>query len=101
MRTFEVSNLAAHGYIESSSTGTVFTSWQDGSKELGPATPEEERELNNPNWGPSSSGSFAYDSASDVGVSATVTSGQSSTSFTALAADSNTCWYWTNATILG
>ncbi len=101
--TFEVTNLAAHAYIESSSTGTVFTSWQDGGDELGPATPEEDRELNNPNWGTSSSGSFAYDSASDVGVSATATSGQSFTAFIGLAAkkDSNTCWYWTNATILG
>jgi hypothetical protein len=101
--TFEVTKLAAHAYIESSSTGTVFTSWQDGSKELGPATPEEERELNNPNWGPASSGPFSYDSASDVGVSATATSGQSFTAFIGLAAekDTNTCWYWTNATILG
>ena len=100
--TFETTKLAAHAYIESSTTGSVFTSWMDGSKELGPATVEEERELNNPNWGSASSGSFAYDSASDVGVSATAASDQSFTAFIALAAekDTNTCWYWSTATII-
>jgi hypothetical protein len=99
----EVTKLAAHAYIESSSAGTVFTSWQDGSKELGPSTPEDERELNNVNWGGvSSSGPYNYDSASDVGVSATAASGQSFTAFVGVAAekDSNTCWYWSTATII-
>jgi hypothetical protein len=100
--TFETTKLAAHAFIESSTTGTVFTSWEDGSKELGPATPEEERELNDPNWGSASSGSFAYDSASDGGISATAASGESFTAFIGLAAekDTNTCWYWSTATII-
>ncbi len=94
--------ISAHAFIESSTDGTVFTSWRDGSKNLGPATPEEERELNGYNWA-DSSGAFGYDSMSDVGVSATAASGASFNAFVGLAAekDSSTCWYWMNATILG
>jgi len=93
--------LRARAYIESSSSGSVFTSWEDGSANLGPATPEGERELQSPSWG-SKEGTYFYDSASDVGVSATAATGQSFTAFVALASDeaTNTCWYWSTATII-
>ena len=98
---YETTKLTAHAYIESSTDGTMFTSWQDGSRELGPATGEEDRELNSPNW-INSAGPYAYDSASDGGVSATAASGQSFSAFVGLAAekDTGTCWYWNTATII-
>ena len=99
--TFNVTEVRARAYIESSTAGSVFTSWLDGSTDLGPATPEDERELQSPNWG-SDNGSYHYDSASDVGVSATATNGQSFTAFVGLASSeaTNTCWYWSTATII-
>ena len=94
--------IAAHAFISSSIDGTVFSSWEDGSNILGPSTPENERELNAYNWA-DSSGNYAYDSLSDIGVSATAVSGQSFSASLGLASekDSSTCWYWLNATILG
>lgn len=93
--------LRARAYIESSTAGSVFTSWEDGSTNLGPSTPEEERELQSPSWG-NSEGTYFYDSASDGGVSATATNGQSFTAFVALASDeaTNKCWYWSTGTII-
>ena len=86
--------ITARALISSSTDNTVFTSWEDGSTKLGPGTPEDERELNGYSWA-SSSGEFGYDSASDVGVSATAANGQSFTAFIGLASekDSGTCWY--------
>jgi hypothetical protein len=94
-------NITARAYISSSADHSVFTSWEDGSSDLGPATPLEDRELNNYYWA-DSNGEFGYDSASDIGVSATAASGESFTAFLGLASekDTNTCWYWLNATIL-
>ena len=99
---YETTKTRSHGYIESSTAGSVFTSWQDGSGDLGPSTPESERELNFVNWG-NDNGPFHYDSASDIGVSATAASGQSFTAFVGTASndDTNTCWYWSTATIIG
>jgi hypothetical protein len=99
--TYNVTETRSHAYIESSTPGSMFTSWEDGSADLGPTTPETERELNFPNWG-NDNGTFHYDSASDVGVSATAASGQSFTAFVGLASNSstNTCWYWSTATII-
>lgn len=93
--------LSPLAYISSSTEGTIFTSWEDGSKNLGPNTPENERELNEYYWA-GSTGSYNYDSASDIGVSATAANGQSFTAFIGLASekDSNTCWYWSTATII-
>jgi hypothetical protein len=94
--------ITAHAFISSSIDGTVFASWADGSNILGPGTPENERELNEYNWA-DSSGKYASDSLSDVGVSATAVGGQSFNATLGLASekDSGTCWYWLNATILG
>jgi hypothetical protein len=94
--------ITPHVYIASSTDGTVFTSWRDGSSKLGPGTPLAERELNAYNW-VDSDGEFEYDSASDIGVSATAANGQGFTAFVGLASEkaSGTCWYWMNATILG
>jgi hypothetical protein len=99
--TYNTTETRPHAYIESSTPGSIFTSWQDGSADLGPSTLEEDRELNEPNWG-STEGSFHYDSASDVGVSATAAGGQSFTAFVGLASNntSNTCFYWSTATII-
>jgi hypothetical protein len=93
--------LSPLAFISSSTGGTVFTSWEDGSKDLGPGTPENERELNEYQWA-GSTGEYNYDSASDVGVSATAANGQSFTAFIGLASekDSNTCWYWSTGTII-
>jgi len=93
--------ITARALISSSTGNTVFTSWEDGATNLGPGTPEDERFLNGYNWA-DSSGEFGYDSASDVGVSATAANGQSFTAYVALASekDSNTCWYWLNAQII-
>lgn len=100
--TAEPSVVSARAYISSTTDGTVFTSWEDGASNLGPATPETDRELNAYYWA-DSTGPFAYDSASDVGVSATAAGGQSFTAFVGLASEKNssTCWYWLNANILG
>jgi hypothetical protein len=94
--------ITARALISSSTENSVFTSWEEGSSKLGPGTPEEERYLNGYSWA-SSTGTFGYDSASDVGVSATASNGQSFTAFVGLASekDSSTCWYWLNAQILG
>jgi hypothetical protein len=97
----ETNVITARAYISSSTDGSIFTSWEDGSKNLGPGTPSDERELNNYYWA-QSSGEFGYDSASDVGVSATAANGQSFTAYLGLASekDTGTCWYWLNATII-
>jgi hypothetical protein len=99
--TYNVTELRARAYIESSTPGSMFTSWEDGSMDLGPTTPEEDRELQSPGWG-NSNGPYYYDSASDVGVSATAAGGQSFTAFVGLASNetTNTCWYWSTATII-
>jgi hypothetical protein len=99
--TYNTTEARAHAYIESTTAGSMFTSWEDGSMTLGPTTPEAERELNSPNWG-NDEGAYHYDSASDVGVSATAANGQSFTAFVGLASnsESNACWYWSTATII-
>jgi hypothetical protein len=93
--------IGPNAYISSSTEGSVFTSWEDGASDLGPSTPEAEREVSGATW-TGSTGPFNYDSASDVTVSASAANGQSFTAGIALAAekDSGTCWYWSNATIL-
>jgi hypothetical protein len=93
--------ITARAFISSSVDHSVFTSWEDGSSNLGPATPLDERQLNNYYWA-DSKGPFGYDSASDIGVSATAPSGESFTAYLALASekDTSTCWYWLNATII-
>jgi hypothetical protein len=69
--------------------------------DLGPSTPESERELQSANWG-SDNGAYHYDSPADGGVSATAASGQSFNAFVGLASnnETNTCWYWSTATII-
>ncbi len=98
---YNTDELRARAYIESSTSGSMFTSWVDGSTELGPGTPEDQRELQSPSWG-NEEGSYFYDSAADGGVSATAANGQSFTAFVALASNkaTNTCWYWSTATII-
>jgi hypothetical protein len=99
--TYLATETRPHAYIESSTPGSMFTSWQDGSADLGPSTLEEDRELNEPNWG-STEGAYHYDSASDIGVSATAAGGQSFTAFVGLASNNttNSCFYWSTATII-
>ncbi len=99
---YETTKLSPHVFIESSTPNSTFTSWVDGSKTLGPATPEAEREVTAPYYS-DSSGPYEYDSPSDGGVSATAAGGQSFSAFVGVAAekDTNTCWYWSTATIIG
>ncbi|HZO07435.1 MAG TPA: hypothetical protein VFB52_13685 [Solirubrobacterales bacterium] len=94
--------LSPVAYISSSAAGSAFTSWDYGSKELGPTTPESERKLNEYYWA-GSTGSFGYDAPTDIGVSASAANGAAFNAFLGLAAekDSGTCWWWANATILG
>jgi hypothetical protein len=94
--------LSAHAFIASTTDGSVFNSWQDGSRDLGPNTPLSERELNGYYWA-ASNGEYEYDSPSNVGVSASAANGTSFDASLGLAAekDTNTCWYWLNATVLG
>ncbi len=89
-------------YISSTTAGSIFTSWRDGSNELGPATPSEDRELNEYTDG-GSTGSWNYESPSEGGVSASAANGSSFNAWVGVASekDANTCWYWANATILG
>jgi len=93
--------ITARALISSSTDNTVFTSWEDGATNLGPGTPEDERQLNGETWA-SSTGEFGYDSASDVGVSATAANGQSFTAFVGLASEKNSgnCWYWMTAQVI-
>jgi len=95
-------DLDARVYIASSTPGSVFASWEDGSKNLGPDTPENERALNGATW-VDSTGPFEYDGPSDVNVSATASNGQGFNAYVGLASekDSGTCWWWLNATVVG
>jgi hypothetical protein len=95
-------DLDARAYIASNTPGSVFASWEDGSNTLGPATPENERQLNGASW-VDSNGPFEYDGPSDANVSATATNGQGFNAYIGLASEKNsgTCWWWLNATILG
>jgi hypothetical protein len=95
-------DIEARAYITSSTPGSVFASWEDGSKNLGPDTPENERQLNGASWA-DSTGPFGYDGPSDANVSATATNGQGFNAYVGLASekDTGTCWWWLNATILG
>lgn len=97
-----VGNLAVQAFISSSTDGTVFSSWEDGSNKLGPATPATERELNGETW-VDSAGPFVYEPPAEVTFSATAANGQGFNGFLGLATEknTNTCWYWMNATILG
>jgi hypothetical protein len=94
--------LSAHAFIASATGDTVFATWEDGSSHLGPNTPEDEREITDYGDG-DSGGPFGYESLSEGGVSASASNGASFNAFVGLAAekDTNTCWYWLNATILG
>ena len=95
-------NLAEQAFILSSTDGSVFSSWEDGSSKLGPTTPETERELSGSTW-VDSTGPFAFEGPSEVNFSATAANGQGFNGFIGMATEknSNTCWYWVNATILG
>lgn len=67
--------LSPRTFISSSTAGSVFSGWRDGSPNLGPATPEAERELSGPEWA-DSTGPYAYDNPADPSVSASAAGGQ-------------------------
>jgi hypothetical protein len=96
------SYISPRVYIFSATPGSVFTSWQDGSRELGPTTPAQERQINEYSDG-GSTGLWNYESPSEGGVSASAASGSSFNAWVGVASEKNTgtCWYWANATILG
>jgi hypothetical protein len=99
---FELTRISAHVFIESSAEGSVFASWQDGGKELGPSTPEGDREVTDVE-GADSNGPFVYDSMIDGAVSASAADGSGFNARVGVASEkaSGTCWYWMDATILG
>jgi hypothetical protein len=88
--------------ISSSTPGSAFATWQDGSAELGPETEVEEREINNINWA-DSTGEYEYDGPADANLSASASGGQAFNAIMGEATeeDSNTCWYWLTANIAG
>jgi hypothetical protein len=87
--------------IASSTPGSAFSSWSDGSRELGPATAATDRELNRVEWA-ASSGAYAYDSAADMVISASAASGPGFNAEIgeATEANTNTCWYWVTADLI-
>jgi hypothetical protein len=94
----EGSNLEEVILLSSSTAGSVFSTWTDGSSELGPATPEEDREIEYL----TSSGSFNWEGPSEANVSASATNGQAFNAFIgeAVEKNTNTCWYWLSANII-
>lgn len=95
-------NLSPRAFISSATDGSVFSGWMDGSSNLGPATPEAERELSGPTWA-DSEGAYAYDNPADAGVSASAANGQGFNALIGMASEknTNTCWYWLTATTIG
>jgi len=96
------SYISPHVYISSSTANSVFVSWEDGSKDLGPTTPAKERQINGYSDGGSTS-TFNYESPSEGGVSASASDGSSFQAFVGVASEknTNTCWFWSSGTILG
>ncbi len=94
--------IAPQAFISSTTEGSTFTSYEDGSNKLGPSTPEAEREINAYYYA-DSTGPFDYDGPADANVSALAANGQGFNAFIGLASekDTNTCWYFLSATILG
>ncbi len=97
---YEATKITARTYIESSADGTTFVSWKDSSKAIGPATPLAEREVTDPNWA-DSNGLIAAEAGAPVSATAAGGSSFAGTVSVASEKDSNTCWYWFHATILG
>jgi hypothetical protein len=95
-------NLAVQTFIASTTDGTVFTSWQDGSNKLGPATALNERELS-AETDVDSGGAFTFEAPADTTFSASAANGQGISGSIGLASEknSNTCWYWFDGVILG
>jgi hypothetical protein len=93
--------IGSRFFISSTTENTVFTSWRDVGSKLGPATPEEDRELNYETWG-SSDGEFSGEPPFDTGGSALASNGQAFNFWIAEGAekDTNTCWYWLTANII-
>jgi hypothetical protein len=99
---YEAGRIGEQFLISSSTPGSVFSSWEDGSSTLGPETPEEERQINEIGWAASTS-TFEYEGPSDTNVSASAPTGQAFNAFIGEATekDSNTCWYWLSANVIG
>ena len=96
------SYISPRVYISSSTANSVFVSWEDGSKELGPTTPASERHINGYSDG-GSTGAWNYESPSEGGVSAGAADGSAFNAWVGVASekDTNTCWFWASGTILG
>jgi len=96
---YEGTKITARTYIESSADGTTFISWEDAGKSIGPATPEDKREVTDPNWA-DSAGEIGYEAGAPVDF--TTAAGASLSGIVGLASekDSNTCWYWFHGTVI-
>lgn len=97
---YEVTQITAKYYLESSTPGTVWTSWADGGTNLGPTTPENEREVTEGGWA-NSNGPYSYEGSDPF--AATAASGMGVNGHVAMASekDASTCWYWTTANVIG
>ncbi len=88
--------------ITSSAQHSAFSSWEDGSADFGPETPEEDREIGDFQLA-ESTGPYDYEGSPEVNVSASAANGQAFNAFVGEAAERNTdtCWYWLSANVIG
>lgn len=99
---YDPGRLGERFLISSSATGSVFTSWIEDGRDLGPATPEEKRVIGIPQEA-NSNGNYNSIGPSETNVSASSVPGQGFNAFIGKAAEeeSSTCWYWLSATLTG
>ncbi len=100
-REFQTGFIGERLLISSSTPNSVFSSWEDGSTDLGPFTEEAEREVEDFQEVESSSG-YDYEGPSEANVSASSTGGQAFNAFIGQATefDSDTCWDWLTANVI-
>jgi hypothetical protein len=98
---YNTTEIGMETIISSSTAGSAFSSWDDGSPSFGPTTPEEKREISSLSWA-NSNGPFSYEGPSDANVSASAANGQAFNAFIGEATEknTNTCWYWLTANVI-
>lgn len=90
---YPATDITARVYIESSADGTTFASWEDNFKSIGPATPETDREVTDPQWA-NSNGPMESEAGAPINVTTATGSSFRGQFGIASEKDSNTCWYW-------
>ena len=97
--TYPATDITARVYIESAADGTTFASWEDNFKSIGPATPETDREVTDPQWA-NSGGSMESEAGAPINVTTAAGSSFRGQFGIASEKDSNTCWYWFDGAII-